>query len=311
MLLTNILIEYGLVIVAALILLIWLPRHGINIGVDEFGWYLLVGIVINALVIATPIIVCVINPIRIAIGFDKSMRQLEPRALKMLSAIAVMLPIPLIVPFAVRLYRLFYKDNGKWKTKMNSYEKKPEEYRSPAEFHDELKKRELDGLHYESADSDLRQNWKPVYVYNAALSLDESGKLKYSTSFSEYHVECKILYVDGDMYAVIGNNESDSFKQSFAPTDRPYCRILSEKDRITTFIDGKYYTNGAIRVQKGPLEMMPDNEEFLLVNYHPSIYPIKKVERLDRNAINMFAEELQNGVLKDSIMRHCQKNLGS
>ena len=51
MLLTNILIEYGLVIVAALILLIWLPRHGINIGVDEFGWYLLVGIVINAYIL--------------------------------------------------------------------------------------------------------------------------------------------------------------------------------------------------------------------------------------------------------------------
>lgn len=32
-------------------LLIWLPRHGINIGVDEFGWYLLVGIVINAYIL--------------------------------------------------------------------------------------------------------------------------------------------------------------------------------------------------------------------------------------------------------------------
>ncbi|MCR5458679.1 MAG: hypothetical protein K6F51_02165 [Acetatifactor sp.] len=313
MLLTNVLIEYGLVLIAAAILLLWLPRHGISIGADDLGWYLLAGLVINVLVIAAPVFVCVINPIRIWIVFGQSMRELEPWALRALSRIAVTLPILLTVPFMVRLYHLFYKDNGNWHPNMDSYVKQPEEFRLPTEFQEELKKRALyfdtlgiKGILNESVNLDSKQNRKPVYAYNAALSLDESGKLTYSSSFLEYYVECKILYVDRDLYAIIGNRGSDAVSQSFAPTDKPYCRILSERDKITTFIDGKYYSNGAIKVQKGQLEMLPGSEEFMLVNYRPSIYPLKKVERLDRDAINSFAEELQNDVLKDSISRYKQ-----
>lgn len=315
MLLTNVLIEYGLVLVAAAILLLWLPRQSISIGADDLGWHLLAGFVVNVLVIVMPVLVCVINPIRIWIVYGNGMRKLEPLALRALSGIAVTLPILLIVPFAVRLYHLFYKDNGKWQPDMDSCEKRPEEYRSPEEFQEELQKRELyfesegiKGLLNESIDPDSKKNRKPVYAYNAALSLDESGKLTYSSSFSGYYVECKILYVDGDIYAVIGNRESDAVSQSFAPTDRPYCRILSERERITTYIGRKYYSNGAIKVQRGQLEMLAGSEEFTLVNYRPSIYPIKKVERLDRDAINSFAEELQNDVLKDSISRHQQNS---
>ena len=78
---------------------------------------------------------------------------------------------------------------------------------------------------------------------------------------------------------------------------RMYCMILAEKESITTYVDGKYYSNGAIRVGKGPVEMLPCHEESMLSNYHPALYPIRKVERLDFDSINRVAVEVRDLVL--------------
>lgn len=299
MLLTNILIEYGLVIAAAVLFLILLPRWNGDIGTDNLGILLIFSFVLQGVTFIATIFCYAVNPIRIIIQCGASMGALSPQILRFLCDLVVVLPIPFVLPFCWRLYELYYGNHGKPYVPPEHYEKKPAGYRPMEEFREELETRDLflvgqgiRGLNNESLDDDAQP--QPAYVYNAFLSLNEEGRLAYAAEGMNDYVGCKILYVDGDMYAVIGTSESESVSGYFEPTERPYSVIFSEKETITTLVDGKYYPKGAIRVKKGPLEMLQEAGELSISSYHPAIYPVRKVERLDRDALNLYAEELQN-----------------
>ena len=158
------------------------------------------------------------------------------------------------------------------------------------------------------ADSSLRA---PYYVYNAILTKPSPGeKFQYAPIgrydqqnylsdnfcpfFEDSYVECKIMYVDGDLYAIIGVSEGYYIGKNFDIYDKPYYMILTEKDEITTYADGKYCPNGAIENEGWQFTMAPNTTAKFWVKY----YPVRKVDRLDVDAINAVAEELQNGVLK-------------
>lgn len=161
----------------------------------------------------------------------------------------------------------------------------------------------------------------PYYVYNAILTMPGQGeKLQYAPIarydeldsingtdypfFQDCYVECKILYVDGDIYAIIGVGQSYDLKPEFKVKEEPSYLILSEKASITTYVDGKYYPYGAIEDQRDTFEMRPN------VNARSSVfpnYPVREVERLDLATINAVAAELQEGILKDKIEAHWSK----
>lgn len=151
----------------------------------------------------------------------------------------------------------------------------------------------------------------PYYVYNAILTLPSPGeKFRYAPIgrydqqnylsdnfcpfFEDSYIECKILYVDGDLYAIIGVSESYGIGKQFDVYDKPYCVILSEKDEITTYVDGKYCPDGAIENAAWKVTMAPNTTKKSWIKN----YPVRKVDRLDADAINAVAEEFQNGVLK-------------
>lgn len=161
----------------------------------------------------------------------------------------------------------------------------------------------------------------PLFVYNAVLTFsDGEGPLRYVPAaryvehgrphgfkgdipvLNDYYIECKILFVDGELYALIGPGESRPVNDSF-PKDRPYYAILSEKDDITTWYDGRYCPHGAIENQcAGHFEMHPNTNVFdTHPVYPPARYPVRKVDRVDADAINRFAAELQEGILRESI----------
>lgn len=171
----------------------------------------------------------------------------------------------------------------------------------------------------------------PVYIYNAILTLpSKNEKLQYAPIsryheqsslsgtfypyFEDYYIECKILYVDGDIYAIIGVSTSWNINRYFDEHknrdskklfdyNQPYSMILSEKENITTFVNNLYYPDGGIENNPSGFEMVPNtNEKDWSTNY-----PVRKVDKLDINTINSIAQELQNGVLKDSIEYHFNK----
>ena len=173
-------------------------------------------------------------------------------------------------------------------------------------------------------DSDTKA---PAYIYNTILYLyDQNENLQYApvsrydahdyiTSksypfYQDYYIECKILYVDDDIYAIIGVGQSYDIQKyfddhktddsSFYRETYPYYMILSEKDNITTFFEDKYYPDGAIINQGDSFEMSPNTNE------RPSseLYSVRKVDKLDIITLNKVAKELQEGVLKDSIEYH-------
>lgn len=174
----------------------------------------------------------------------------------------------------------------------------------------------------------------PVYIYNCILTLpSQSEKLQYApisrfarkTSilginypyFNDYYIECKIFYVDGQIYALIGLDESFDISKYFSENSEkynykeyfenpPYYMILSEKDTITTFVDGNYHSKGAISGIGSELEMQL-NTAGLYYGGETYNYPIRKVEKLDVDTINSVAQELQEGLLKESIKYHTEK----
>ncbi len=162
----------------------------------------------------------------------------------------------------------------------------------------------------------------PIYVYNSYLFLlNESDNLQYmplsfyqgtiysqnekSKNIDGYYIKCKILYVDGDIYAILGLKASPYInmyynefeKNKYSNNDYPYAMILSEKETITTYYNDKYYHDGAIENHYGNFAMAPNTIEKSWV----SNFPVRKVERLDSSTINKIALELQNGDLKKSI----------
>lgn len=185
----------------------------------------------------------------------------------------------------------------------------------------------------------INENVKyPYYIYNAILTLpEENGNLEYAalgrysynnmTTYGEYdpyfndfYIECKILYVDGQMYAIIGIDESYNIDSYYDETSieeykskgyyssydvytKPYYMILSEKDTITTYVNEKYHSNGKISISSNSFEMAPNTNGVFL---HTS-YFIKKVDRLDKATINKMAKKLQEDILKEPIKYHYDK----
>ena len=171
-------------------------------------------------------------------------------------------------------------------------------------------------------DSDTKA---PAYIYNTILYLyDQNEDLQYAPVsryedhnyivgnsypfYQDYYIECKILYVDDDIYAIIGVGQNHNTNQYFANKredynsffNYPYYMILSEKDSITTFFDGKYYPDGAIDNEGDSFEMRPNTNESSWLE----LYPVRKVDKLDIITLNKVAKELQEGILKDSIEYH-------
>lgn len=172
------------------------------------------------------------------------------------------------------------------------------------------------------ADSEKRA---PVYIYNSILtkpSKDEDlryapiaryddhttigpGRYPYSDDF---YVEIKILFVDGAIYAPVGCSACWTV-QRYEPFgekmrgNRPYRVLLSESDKIVTYFKGKFYPDAGINDNGSRFEMSPNTAPGFLCDK----YPVVNVGRLDRDAINRFAKELQDGVLKDVIEEHYRK----
>ena len=161
----------------------------------------------------------------------------------------------------------------------------------------------------------------PYYVYNAILTMAaENENLRYAPIaryaaqdsitgtdypfFQDCYVECKILYVDGDVYAIIGMSQSYDLTPEFKPKEEPNYVILAEKESITTFVDGKYYPFGAIEDERDTFEMRPNT------NVRSSVfpnYPVTVVDHLDASSINNAATKLQMGILKEKIEAHWSK----
>lgn len=168
----------------------------------------------------------------------------------------------------------------------------------------------------------------PGYVYNTILYLSSKNDIlqyapisrydghlyligKFYPFYQDYYIECKILYVDEDIYAIIGVSQSYDIEKYFRDQKKdyntfytyPYNMILSEKDSITTFVNDKYYPDGAIENNGGRFEMVPNTNK----REWSEFYSVRKVDKLDVYTINEIAKELQNGILKDSIEYHFNK----
>lgn len=167
----------------------------------------------------------------------------------------------------------------------------------------------------------------PVYMYNSIIvlpSIDEKlqyaaiGRFSYNSYdlgdhrpvYDDYYIECKILYVDGDIYAIIGVGASYSVEKYFNDNDSkahnmsyiyPYYMVLTEKTNIKTYASGRYHPKGSIQDYGDGFEMHANNKNNSLFFQN---YPIKKVKKLNKNTIDKVANELQNGILKESIKEH-------
>ena len=157
---------------------------------------------------------------------------------------------------------------------------------------------------------------QPAYVYNAVLALNEtSGRLEYMPLgrydgkgslggnffplFRDFYIECKILDVDGDIYAILGVGECFAITGhlGIGHTERPFYTVIAEKKSITTYIDGEYFPDGAVELEHGRIHMAKNTVKKSWV----ADYPVRRVERLDAAALNRIAAELQEGMLRESI----------
>ena len=185
-----------------------------------------------------------------------------------------------------------------------------------------------DSISNENIITDMYQKTFPAYIYNAILTLpSQNEKLQYAAlgrysynsddygdykpMFKDYYIECKILYVDEDIYAIIGVGQSYDIEKYFNDEKKdynsyytyPYNMIISEKDNITTFFNNKYYPNGAITNKGNCFEMKPNTNQ----NTWEELYSVKKVDKVDVYTINEIAKELQDNILKNSIEFHFTK----
>ncbi len=198
---------------------------------------------------------------------------------------------------------------------------KKEEYYTPAKM--QSLQEEQDDLYDKNVIEPGDGRRAPAYLYNSILILPQrGGKLQYapigrytmSCSYGgevnkpfhqDYYVECKILFIDGHVYAMIGVGESRCIQECFEEHYSPFYVLLSEEEKITTFFKGKYYPDGAFAHgfdHVHPLRMQPNTRQQRRGNpLRPILYPVRKVDRVDLNTVNAVAEELQGGILKESI----------
>lgn len=204
---------------------------------------------------------------------------------------------------------------------VNKVRRHQAEYYTPAKMH--ILKEERDDVDYKNAIEPGDGRRAPAYLYNSILVLPQrGGKLQYApiaqytmgSSYGgdvdkpfhqDYYVECKILFIDGHIYAMIGVGESRCIQESFEEYHRPFYVILSEEEKITTFYKGKFYPDGAFAhgfEHVYPLRMQPNTRRQKSGNpLRPILYPVRKVDHVDLNTVNAVAEELQNGILKESV----------
>jgi len=385
MLKDQIIIEYILVGIVAVFLWAILPRlmgvlsekHDCGDSHDG-GWESLrhtLGYVLvyYALIIVISFVFFILNPIRVMIACRSELHAIMPVSKGIAIYLLVALPIPLPLLFLYRVVIEEYFHNKRFNTGKNAYIVNSDDYKSPKEFCEELKKR---GLYFQEADEALlsslnekyihqiekwnRNNYytkaamlpfeehyddyfvdarridpdseqrEPAYIYNSILILPKKKeRLRYAPIgrymlcgcgtpkhsfrpfYKDYYIECKILYIDGHLYAIIGSGENYYIRQSFGEYDTPYYVLLSEEKKITTFYDGKYYPDGSIEngyLYVSSLIMHPNTREDKRRNPHvPVHYPVRVVEKIDINTINAVAKELQEGILKKSIEAHFGK----
>lgn len=196
-----------------------------------------------------------------------------------------------------------------------------EEYYSPAKM--QGLEEEQDDVNYKNVIEPGDGRRVPAYLYNSILVLPQKGgKLQYApiarytmgSSYGgevdkpfhqDYYIECKILFIDGHVYAMIGVGESRCIQECFEEHHRPFYVLLSEEEKITTFFKGKYYPDGAFAhgfEHVYPLRMQPNTRLQKRGNpLRPILYPVRKVDRVDLDTINAVAEELQSVILKESV----------
>ncbi|MCR4642586.1 MAG: hypothetical protein K5697_11230 [Lachnospiraceae bacterium] len=91
-----------------MIFLVILPRWDRKIGSDSLAAWLIVSFVLQAMMWFAAVFTCVINPIRVLIISWENIREMQTVS-KIFRIIAVILPIPFIIPFGMWLYKLFYE----------------------------------------------------------------------------------------------------------------------------------------------------------------------------------------------------------
>lgn len=157
----------------------------------------------------------------------------------------------------------------------------------------------------------------PVYMYNALLvktSADDNlqyapvsrdGYYKYANGnfypfYEDYYIDLRIFYVDGDIYAMVGPDGSYSATKNYRVgmgEGYPFSKILAERDAVTTFVDGKYYPNGSIEDRYSSFIFKVNQNK----SDYEAVFPVVKVDELNINTINDWAQKMQDGELKSDI----------
>lgn len=326
----------------------------------------------------------VVLPILIMVLCRDDIAALEKPVLRVLSYVVIAFPIP--IALATIIYSRVCarrKNDIRYCGGKHSREANPEEFKTVADFRDELVKR---GLYFDDEAKELlaqlnsrfpgdktgerakyyyseatimpltRQVFEdspelneiispdtvekyPGYIYNAILILtDEGSKMRYAPiarysmhkvpegeeasgqgSYpynTDCYVECKVLYIDGEISVVLGVGESKACEKREGSVSSLYYVVFSqmnftreERDFITTYVDGRYYLLGTLRYRENGFTMETDNveREFIFPGMTKN-YPITLVGKLDREKINEVAEASVRGYyLKDAVEKHFAK----
>ncbi|MBQ6660349.1 MAG: hypothetical protein IJM57_02835 [Lachnospiraceae bacterium] len=339
---------------------------------NQFGIGMLFAVMIPILNAIIATLVLVVNPIRILIKYRALLAGIAPLWQRIGWIVLVLLPVPgvLLFIFPTALSNFLFR--MKYERAKGRYRVAPEQYKTPAEFRDELVRRRLyfeeerdrpvydrmlrkyrsnrefsgyclkNGYYYTPAsmmpldgktfyDDYVEERIinpdssepKPAYIYNAVIALnEESGKLEYMPLgrydkkgslngnffplFKDFYIECKILDVNGDIYAILGVGECFAITDclGIGHLERPFYMVVAEKDSITTFIEDEYFPDGAIEQGHGRIEMAMNTVKKSWVEN----YPVRRVERLDADALNRIAAELQEGELKECLEHYFDRN---
>lgn len=339
---------------------------GDNTGIDGIGPAMAYYTVLWVIDMTCVLIIYLVIPIGLLIIYRQEIRDLAGKAKKIICIILILLPVLHGIGISLSGVIEDLKYEYKYHISDHDYSVLPEDYKTVAEFRDELEARGLytdsekmlsimndnpdhyyqqsvfsygDDIGYIPAsliyDSEKNEyllsknvilpeseRKYPYYVYRASLLIaNGSNELQYASVFDglasnainnnydcpyfdDYYIDCEILYVDGDLYAVIGLEDSYSvygqaFEYEKARTGMyPYCMILSEKDTITTYGYDKYHGEGSITktAKELTLNVKPGASSSVFEEY-----TIRKVDRLDVATINALAREMQDTVLRDSI----------
>ncbi len=160
----------------------------------------------------------------------------------------------------------------------------------------------------------------PGYYYNSVLILPKGedrlryapvGRYVYQENLrdipnpykDDYYIECKIFCIDSKIYALIGLGVSKIIHEAVKGYRKPFYIILAEEDHLTTYFKGKYYPYGSISHEYHEMVIYPN----VLGGLKSDRYPVRKVDRVDLDAINRYCQELQEGILKDSIEEYLRR----